>query len=80
MSTAVVPVLTPKAARKPKRVFVSPDKIRGKRVSLNISTGSNQYHLFDVIIKENDDWYMTIGNNTDVLILSGRDKLAPKKD
>ena len=47
--------LTPPPARRPHRVSVSPRKIGGRKVSLNISTGSNTYHLFDVIIKENDE-------------------------
>lgn len=79
-SVPATAALTPPPARRPHRVSVSPRKIGGRRVSLNISTGSNTYHLFDVIIKENDDWHMTIGTSCDVLILSGRDKLAPKKD
>ena len=32
-----------------------------KNVLLNVSTGSNAYHIFEVLIKENSGWKFTIG-------------------
>lgn len=51
-------------------------------MTLNVSTGSNTYSLFEKLVAENDDWWFTISKNSDVMILNNHpwNKLVFRKD
>ena len=58
------------------------EKVPRGCVSLNVSTGSNTYSLFETLVKEKDDWRFTISSTADVMILNNHpwSKLVFRKD
>lgn len=64
---------------------ISPKPIKTlgtRKVSLNVSTGSNSHDLFATLVQENDDWKLSLAKNSDVMILNNHawEKLEYRKD
>ena len=55
--------------------------VKVKKISFNVSTGSNSYNLFEELVNENSDWKFSLAAGADVMILNNHpwEKLVPRK-